>query len=212
MISEADGWSPLISVQSKPFWPPQIRRALAAIERVVSSDAPFDQQTFDTVKAAVIADLGSQLQDSANWLPMMRGLSLSPPIWSAQKFSAQTAEPTATRRAVSSTAVPPVAVLSSVRDMAQTDVLGGVSALTLEQVQRFFTDHLAVSSDFQSGGSFIRDGSFNGLDARIGVVQTVIAEHQTTNAPSIEENAATLTAESAASNSKHSSYAPLCVW
>jgi len=44
------------------------------------------------------------------------------------------------------------------------------------------------------------------------VVQTVIAEHQTTNAPSIEENAATLTAESAASNSKHSSYAPLCVW
>jgi hypothetical protein len=97
----------------------QIIESLLAVEAVLASPGNLTRATFDRVKAASHARLEAQLQHSASWLPALRGLALRPPAWTRHPL------------------------FSTVADLAQTDVLGGIERLSFEEVVAFFARTLA---------------------------------------------------------------------
>lgn len=96
----------------------QINSTLTALGDILSSPVPFDEETFNHAKQSMISSLEGQLQESHAWLSVLQGLSLAPPIWQKP------------------------AVFDTIKDISQTDVLGGMIDLTLKDINDFFAQHI----------------------------------------------------------------------
>jgi hypothetical protein len=102
----------------------QVDQSLALLQTVLRSG--FDEHSFRRSKAALVSELRSQLQESAAWLPVMRGLALYPPVWHRPS--------------------PSVSSPFTIKDLAQTDILSQIQRMTLADVNAFFRDHVVVGS------------------------------------------------------------------
>lgn len=108
----------------------QIMRSVEEVRRILLSPAPFSEATFARVKAATHSALAGSLQDSRSWLPIMQGVSLRPPVWERTGGSF---------------------AYHYVKDVAQTDMLGLVESVTLEQVTSWFTQHMSSGHSLHVG-------------------------------------------------------------
>jgi predicted Zn-dependent peptidase len=98
-----------------------LQQAVDAIEQVLHSPVPFSKDVFDRAKRQTISRLQGELQESSAWLGILRGISLRPPVWQTQQMP----------------------MYRTLRDVAQTDVLGRLFPLQADDINAFFREHVS---------------------------------------------------------------------
>ncbi|GAB5361885.1 hypothetical protein AAMO2058_000751300 [Amorphochlora amoebiformis] len=105
----------------------QVEASVRALHDLFSKQAmrrPFEKSTFLISKSSLLSTLEAELQEAGAWLGVLRGISLRPPAW----FEGHRVD------------------LETLKDIAETDVLGAVSRVKFEEVSSWFSRHLSGSS------------------------------------------------------------------
>jgi len=126
----------------------QVEASVRALHDLFTPKAtirPFERSTFLISKSSLVSNIESKLQESGSWLSVLRGISLRPPTW----FETHRAD------------------YQTIKDIAETDVLGTVQRLSFEDVSEWFSRHLSGST----GSNFYLRPQIN-----IGIVEPVAGD------------------------------------